>query len=74
MKAAAVAAQIKPESRQRVKIGDTLQGDFPKTMRSPEVEPPGRLVIRWARKNGKDAVKMLGTNRVYWARTRILPG
>lgn len=74
LKAAAVAAQSKPESRTRGKIGDTLQGAFTKTMRSPEVEPPGRLVLLWARKNGKDAVKMLGTNRVYGARTRLLPG
>lgn len=72
LKASAVAAQIKPESRKRVKIGDTLQWYFTKTMRSPEVEHPVRIVILWARKNGKDAVKMLVTNRVYWEMTRIL--
>jgi hypothetical protein len=71
-KAVEVAAQIPPESRKPVTLGDHKQWYFTKTIHIPEVDHPVRLVILWDRKNGKEAVKMLVTNRVYWEVTRIL--
>jgi len=72
LKASEVAAQIAPGNRKLVTIGATKQWYFTKTIRIPEVDHPVRLVILWERKNGKEAVKMLVTNRVYWEITRIL--
>lgn len=72
LKANELAAAIGAESRKPIKIGTTTQWYFTKTMRLPEVEHPVRIVILWERKNGKEAIKMLVTNRVYWEITRIL--
>jgi DDE superfamily endonuclease len=72
LKAAELAAQISPESRKLVQIGDHRQWYFTKTLHIPEVDHPVRIVILWDRRNGKEAVKMLVTNRIYWEVTRIL--
>jgi len=72
LKASELAAEIGPESRKPVKIGDRKQWYFTKTIHIPEVDHAVRLVILWHRKNGKEAVKMMVTNRVYWEITRIL--
>lgn len=72
LKAEELAAQIPPESRKAVVIGDHRQWYFTKTIHIPEVTHAVRIVILWERKNGKEAVKMLVTNRVYWEVTRIL--
>jgi hypothetical protein len=72
LKAAELAAEIPPESRKPVTIGDHKQWYFTKTIHCPEVTHTVRLVLLWDRKNGKEAVKMLVTNRVYWEVTRIL--
>jgi hypothetical protein len=72
LKAAELAAAIPPESRKLVTIGDHRQWSFTKTIHIPAVEHAVRLVILWDRKNGKEAVKILVTNRVSWEVTRIL--
>ena len=59
-------------SRKRICISDRKQWYFTKTVRIPEVDHPVRLVIQWARKNGKKPGKLLVANRVHWEITRIL--
>ena len=71
-KAAEVAASIPSEDRKRVRLGDRKQWYFTKTMRLPKLGHRVRLVILWNRKNGRDAVKFLVTNRVQWEIHRIL--
>jgi len=72
LKASELAAKIGPESRKMVCGGEKKQWYFTKTIRIPEVDHPVRIVILWDRKNGKEAVKMMVSNRVYWEVTRIL--
>ena len=72
LKASDFAATITSEMRKPVQIGDDQQWYFTVTVRIPEVNHPVRLVILWDRKNGKEPVKMLVTNRTYWEVTRIL--
>ena len=45
---------------------------FTKTLRLPKLKHRVRLVILWDRKNGREAVKFLLTNRVHWEISRIL--
>jgi hypothetical protein len=72
LKASELAAEIPPESRKPVTIGDHKQWYFTKTLHIPAVDHPVRLVILWDRKHGKEAGKMLVTNRVYWEVSRVL--
>jgi hypothetical protein len=72
LKASELATEIPLESRKSVTIGDHQQWYFTKTLHIPGVDHPVRLVILWDRKNGKEAVKMLVTNRVYWEVSRVL--
>jgi hypothetical protein len=72
MKASEFAANIPAEDRKPVQIGDKPQWYLTVSVRIPEVNHPVRLVILWDRKNGKEAVKMLVTNRTQWEITRIL--
>jgi hypothetical protein len=72
MKASELAATILPENRKLVEIGDKQQWYFTVTIRIPGVDHPVRIAILWDRKNGKEAVKMLVTNRIHWEITRIL--
>lgn len=70
--ASEVAALIDADDRKLVQIGDKRYWYFTKTIRISDVDHPVRLVILWERKNGKDPVKMLITNRTLWEVTRIL--
>jgi hypothetical protein len=72
LKASELAAQIAPESRKLVQIGEKQQWYFTVTLRIPQVNHPVRIVILWDRKNGKEPVKMMITNRTFWEVTRIL--
>jgi hypothetical protein len=67
-----VAAQIAADLRQPVQVGQQKYWYFTKTIRISEVNHPVRLVILWDRKNGKEPIKMLLTNRTFWEATRIL--
>ena len=64
--ASEVAARIDAEDRKLVQVGDKRYWYFTKTIRIADVDHPVRLVILWERKNGKDPVKMLITNRPIW--------
>ena len=45
---------------------------FHQNPESAQARAPGSLVILWDRKNGREAVKFLLTNRVHWEISRIL--
>jgi hypothetical protein len=70
--ASELAGGIPSEDRKAVWIGETKQWYFTKTIRIPKVDHPVRIVILWDRKNGREAAKMMVTNRTYWEVTRIL--
>jgi Transposase DDE domain len=72
MHAADVAALLASDDRQPVQVGDKRYWYFTKTIRIAEVDHLVRRVILWERKNGKEPVKMLITNRTFWEVTRIL--
>lgn len=72
MHASDLTMQIGAESRKPVEIEGNRQWYFTKTIRIAEVNHPVRIVILWDRKNGKEAVKIVVTNRTYWEVTRIL--
>ena len=72
MKAAAWAAGVAPDDRNRVDIGDRKQGYFTQDPRLPHVDHPVRMLILWNRKEGKKPVKCLVTNRVSWEINRFL--
>lgn len=63
--AAEVAARIAPDDRRPVQVGEKRYWYFTKTIRMSEVDHPVRLVILWERKNDKQPVKMLITNRTF---------
>jgi hypothetical protein len=67
-----LAAGIGPEIRKAVQVGDTQQWYFTKTIRIPEVDHKVRIVILWDRKYGKEAVKILVSNRIGWEVTRVM--
>lgn len=72
LKASELAAEIEPESRKPVYIGEKKQWYFTKTLRIPQVDHRVRLVILWKHKDDQEPIKMLITNRVHWEVTRIL--
>jgi hypothetical protein len=72
LKANELAAEIPAASRKPVWLNSKKQWYFTKTVHLPDVSHPVRLVILWNRKNGKQAVKMVVTNRIQWEIIRIL--
>ena len=66
-----MASAIPSEDRKPV-IGKRNQWYFTKTLSLPKLGHRVRVVILWNRKNGKEAVKFLLTNRVHWEISRIL--
>lgn len=71
MLASEVAARIAPESRKPIDWAGKRQWYFTKTIQIPRLEHPVRLLILWDRKNGKQAVKMLISNRTLWEVNRL---
>jgi hypothetical protein len=67
-----LAAMIRSEDRKPVWIGERRQWYFTVSIRIPKVDHPVRIVILWDRKNGREAAKMMVTNRTYWEVTRTL--
>ena len=67
-----MAAAIPSEDRKRVCMGKRKQWYFTKTVSLSKVNHPVRLLILWDRKNGRNAVKFLLTNRVHWECIRIV--
>jgi len=72
IKAEELAAQIAPDIRKCVSIGEDRQWYFTKSIRIPDVDHPVRLVILWANRNDTKARKILLTNRTYWEVSRIV--
>jgi len=67
-----LAAQIKPEDRKEIRIGDLKQWYFTKSIRIPDVNHKVRIVILWAQKNDQQAKKMLVCNQTHWDIIRVL--
>jgi hypothetical protein len=67
-----MAAQIPPDSRKRVRIGERTQWYFTKTIHLPDVDHPVRILILWDYWNAKEPAKILITNQTHWEVTRIL--
>jgi len=72
LKAEELAAQIGPEFRKPVDIGDDRQWYFTKSIRIPDVDHPVRIVILWASRKDTKARKILVCNRTYWEVSRVL--
>ncbi len=72
LKAEELAAQIGPEFRKPVDIGDDRQWYFTKSIHIPDVDHPVRIVILWASRKDTKARKILVCNRTYWEVSRIL--
>ena len=72
LKAEELAAQIGPELRKPVDIGDDRQWYFTKSIRIPDVDHPVRIVILWASRKDTKARKILVCNRTYWEVSRVL--
>lgn len=72
IKAEELAAQIAPETRKPVQIGEDRQWYFTKSIRIPDVDHPVRIVILWAHRNDAKARKILVTNRTHWEVSRIV--
>lgn len=67
-----LAAQIGPEDRKEIHLGESKQWYFTKSIRIPEVDHKVRIVILWAKKNDKEAKKMLVCNQTHWDIIRVL--
>ena len=74
LSAAEMAAQIPPEARQKVTLGERTQWYFTKKIWLPEYTHAVRVVILWDHWNGKEPVKILITNHTHWEVTRVLRG
>jgi hypothetical protein len=72
MKAEEVAAQIGPQDRKCVEIGEDEQWYFTKSIRIPKVDHPVRIVILWAKRDDTKPRKILVTNRTRWEISRIV--
>ena len=72
IRADAVAGQIPPDVRKSVMINGSRQWYFTKSIRIPEVDHKVRIVILWAKRNDREAKKILICNRPHWEVTRIL--
>jgi hypothetical protein len=72
IKAADFAAQIAPADRKKIRIGDTTQWYFTRTVRIPGVDHKVRILILWGERQDIKVKKILVTNRTGWEVRRIL--
>ncbi len=72
IKAEDFAAQIAPADRKEIRLGDSRQWYFTRSVRIPGVEHKVRVLILWAQRQDAQARKILVTNRTGWDVTRIL--
>jgi hypothetical protein len=72
LKAEELAAQIGPETRKPVDIGEDRQWYFTKSVHIPDVGHPVRIVILGAHRDDAKARKILVCNRTYWEVSRII--
>jgi len=72
MRADETTAQIASDDRKEIRIGDSKQWYFTKSIRILDVDHKVRIVILWAKKNGTEAKKMLVCNQTHWDILRVL--
>jgi hypothetical protein len=72
LKASELAADIAPETRKPVQIGERVQWYFTVTVRIPSVKHKVRIVVLWKQQADKEAVKILVSNRITWEVSRLL--
>lgn len=72
IKATDFAAQIAPADRKKIRIGDTTQWYFTRTVRIPGVDHKVRILILWGERQDTKVKKILVTNRTGWEVIRIL--
>ena len=72
MKASEMGALIPVEDRKSMQRGEETQWYFTVTIRIPKVGHKVRILLIWDRKNGKEPVKVLISNRTNWEATRML--
>lgn len=72
MKASEMAVLIPAQDRKSMERGEETQWYFTVTIRIPKVEHKVRILLIWDRKNGKEPVKVLISNRTNWEGTRML--
>ncbi len=71
-KAEDFAAQIDPADRKEIRVGETRQWYFTRSVRIPGVEHKVRVLLLWDQRHDAQARKILVTNRTGWDVTRIL--
>jgi hypothetical protein len=72
IKAEDFTAQIDPADRKEIRVGDSRQWYFTRTVRIPGVDHKVRLLILWDQRRDARARKILVTNRTGWEVIRIL--
>jgi hypothetical protein len=72
IKAEDFAAQIDPADRKEIRLGETRQWYFTRSVRIPGVEHKVRVLILWDQRGDAQARKILVTNRTGWDVIRIL--
>jgi hypothetical protein len=72
IKAADFAAQIAPADRKKIRVGDTTQWYFTRSVRLPGVDHKVRLLLLWGQPQDTKVKKILVTNRTGWEVIRIL--
>jgi hypothetical protein len=72
IKAQDVAAGIDPADRKEIRVGDTRQWYFTRSVRIPGVDHKVRVLILWDQRRDAQARKILVTNRTGWEVIRIL--
>lgn len=66
-----IAESIQPENRKTIEWNGKKQWYFTKSCHIPNIDHKVRILILWKRKNDKDPVKILVTNRIKWEVRRI---
>ncbi len=72
IKAEDFAAQIDPADRREIRVGDTRQWYFTRSVRIPGVDHKVRVLLLWDQRGDAQARKILVTNRTGWDVIRIL--
>jgi hypothetical protein len=72
IKAADFAAEIDPADRKEIRVGETRQWYFTRSVRIPGVDHKVRVLILWDQRRDAQARKILVTNRTGWEVIRIL--
>lgn len=72
IKAEDLAAQVDPADRKEIRVGQTRQWYFTRSVRIPGVDHKVRVLILWDQRRDAQARKILVTNRTGWEVIRIL--